>query len=102
MKTLAMAAAAASMFALAACGGNADDKAAENVVQNAENVAENYEAMADNATNGQVEDALEQKAEDTREKAEDKAEAIDDNDNSAAEKTGGSTDGQVESNVSGM
>jgi protein involved in sex pheromone biosynthesis len=101
MKKFAMAAAAATMFALAACGGNADDRAAENVVENADNVADNFEAMAENATNDTAEDALEQRADDTREKAEEKAEAIDDNDNSAAEQ-GGGTDGQVESNVAGM
>lgn len=101
MKRFAMAVAGASALALAACGGNADDRAAENVVENAENVAENLEAMADNATNETVEDTLEQKADVTREKAEEKAEAIDDSDNSAAEKAAPAS-GEVESNVSGM
>ena len=101
MKKLAMAAAATFALALAACGGNADDRAAENVIENADNVADNYEAMADNATNETVEDSLEQKADATREKAEEKAEAIDDNDNAAGEKAA-PANGEVESNVSGM
>jgi hypothetical protein len=101
MKKLAMAAAGACALALAACGGNADDRAAENVIENGENLAENYEAMAENTTNETVEERLEQKAETVREKAEEKAERIDDNDNSAAEKAA-PANGEVESNVSGM
>ena len=92
MKILLKSALAASTLALAACGGGADDQAAENVEAVTENQVENLEAMADNATTDAAEDALENRAEAVEEAGEEKADAIDDND-------GGNG---VESNVSGM
>ena len=98
MRLFGSLAAAAALGALTACGGGADDRAAENVEAAGENMAENYEEAADNATNEAAEDRLEEKAEQTREKAEDKAERIDDNDNSA----GASGPNEPEANVAGM
>ena len=96
MKRFVMAAVAATgALALAACGGNRDDHAAENVEAAAENEAENLEAMADNATNEVVEERLEEKADRVREAGEEKADRIDDND-------GPTAPNNVESNVSGM
>lgn len=88
MRIISTGLAAASFLALAACGGGADDRAAENVEANAEAVADNFEAQADNATNEAVEDNLEDRADQTREAGEEKADRIDRTDNAAAE-TGG-------------
>lgn len=92
MRILLKSALAAGTLALTACGGGADDQAAENVEAVAENQAENVEAMADNAGTGAAEEALENQADAVEEAGEEKADAIDDND-------GGNG---VESNVSGM
>ena len=67
----------AAFLALAACGGQGDDKAAEDVEQAFENVAQNLEAQAENAT-GAAEERLEDEAEVFRETGEAAAEAIDD------------------------
>ena len=51
MKSMFKAAlAGAGLFALAACGGDADDRAADNVEANAEAMADNIEDQADNTT----------------------------------------------------
>ena len=67
----------AAFLSLAACGGQGDDKAAEDVEQAFENVAQNLEAQAENAT-GATEERLEDEAEVFRETGEAAAEAIDD------------------------
>jgi hypothetical protein len=85
MKLLIQAASAASLFALAACGGNADDQAAENIEAMAENRADVLDAQADNATNGVVEDRLEDQAEQVRDAGEEAADRADDNDDARIE-----------------
>lgn len=85
MRVISTAIAAAALLTLGACGGGADDRAAENVEANAEAVADNVEAAADNATNDSVEDNLEDRAEQIRDAGEEKADRIDRTDNSAAE-----------------
>ncbi|MCP3731544.1 hypothetical protein M9978_14040 [Sphingomonas sp. MG17] len=85
MKFLVKAVAGASLLALAACGGNADDKAADNVEAAAENQADALEEAADNTTNETMEDSLEQQADKVREAGEDKADAIDDADDARLE-----------------
>lgn len=96
MKRLIIAAAAATgALALAACGANRDDQAAENIEAAHENLADNLEEMADNATNEVVEERLEEKADRVREAGEEKADAVDRND-------GPPPANNVESNVSGM
>ena len=92
MKILLKSVLAASTLALAACGGGADDQAAENIEAAADMKAENLEARAENATTEAREDALENQAEVVEEAGEEKADAIDDNDGATG----------VESNVSGM
>jgi hypothetical protein len=85
MKHLIQAFSAASLLALAACGGNADDQAAENIEAMTENKADALEAQADTAQNGQVEDQLEDKADQVREAGEEAAEKADDNDDARIE-----------------
>lgn len=85
MKLISTSALAAALLTLSACGGGADDKAAENVEAAAENIAENLEAAADNAQNEVAEDRLERRADQIREVGEEKAEQIDRTDNAAAE-----------------
>lgn len=77
--------AGAGLMALAACGGNADDKAAANVEAAAENQADALEAMADNTTNETLEDSLEAQADNVEDAGEAKAEAIDRNDDARLE-----------------
>ena len=77
--------AAAGLLALGACGGNADDRAADNIESMTENKADALEAQADNATNEQVEDQLEDQADRVREAGEDAADAADDNDDARVE-----------------
>jgi hypothetical protein len=84
MRKISMTALAASMLALAACGGGADDRAAENIEAAGDNIADNLEAMADNTSNEVVSDRLEDRADNVREAAEEKAEQVDRTDNSAA------------------
>lgn len=76
---------AAGLLALAACGGNADDKAADNIEAMTENVADTLEDQADATNNGQVEDALEDRAENVRDMGEDKADQADDTDDARVE-----------------
>jgi hypothetical protein len=100
MKIILKSAAAAGLLALAACGGGADDKAAQNIEDAAENHAAVLEGMADNSSNGTMADQLERRAEQIEEQGERKADAVDRNDGPTTN-TGGTTN-RVESNVSGM
>jgi hypothetical protein len=68
-----------ALLSLAACGGQGDDAAAENVEQAFENSAEQLEAAAENAS-GATEERLEDEAEVMRETGEAAADAIDDAD----------------------
>jgi hypothetical protein len=77
----------AGLLALAACGGQGDDTAGDNVADNYDAAADNLEEAADNATNEAAEEALENKADALREEGEDKEEAIDDADVNAAANT---------------
>ena len=85
MKIVMKAAGAAALLMLGACGGNADDKAADNIEAMTENRADALEDQADLATNDQVEDALEDQADNVREMGEDAAEQADDNDDARVE-----------------
>jgi hypothetical protein len=82
MKIIVLALAASSLFALPACGGNADDKAAENVEAAAENKADMLEAQADNASGAQA-DALEAQADNVEDMGEAAADKADDNDDAS-------------------
>lgn len=66
-----------ALLALAACGGQSDDSAAENVEQAFENQAEQLERAAENAS-GATQERLEDEAEVMRRTGEAAAEAIDD------------------------
>jgi ABC-type glycerol-3-phosphate transport system substrate-binding protein len=83
--TIKAALAGAALLALAACGGNADDQAADNVEAAAEAQADNLEAQADMAPNETMEEALEQQADNVEEAGEAKADAIDDADDARME-----------------
>lgn len=72
-------------LALAACGGNADDKAAENIEAMTENRADALEATADQTGNGQAADALEDRADNVEEMGEDAADRADDSDDARVE-----------------
>lgn len=85
IKALGLGAALALAPLLTACGGNADDRAAENIENMTENRADALEAQADAATNGQVEEALEDRAENVRDMGEEAAERADDNDDARVE-----------------
>lgn len=85
MKTLFHATAAAGLLALAACGGNADDRAEENIEAMTENRVDALEAQADAAPNEQMEEALEEKADRVEERGEEAAERADDNDDARVE-----------------
>ena len=76
---------AAGLLALAACGGNADDKAANNIEAMTENRADALEDQADVTPNAQVEDALEDRADNVRDMGEDAADRADDNDDARIE-----------------
>ncbi|WP_343519074.1 hypothetical protein [Sphingomonas sp.] len=77
--------AGAGLVALAACGGDADDKAAANVEAAAENQADNLEQQADLAPNETMEEALDDQADNVEAAGEAKADAIDDNDDARLE-----------------
>lgn len=85
MKTMALAASAAALLSLTACGGNADDRAAENIEEITENRADTLEDQADATGNEQLEDALERNAAAIRETGEDAADRADDNDDARVE-----------------
>ncbi len=80
MKFTLTAALGAGLLALAACGGQGDDTAGDNVADNADAVADNLEAVADNTSNETVAENLNDKADAVREAGEDKEEAIDEAD----------------------
>ena len=79
MKKLSFAIVGAAALALAACGGQGDDSAGDNIADNYDAAADNLEAMADNAT-GNEEEALENQADALREEGENKEEAVDEAD----------------------
>jgi hypothetical protein len=74
----------AGLLALAACGGQGDDAAGDNVADNADAVADNMEDVADNMSNDAAADALEDNAQAVREAGEAKEDAIDDADVNAS------------------
>ena len=90
MKILVKAAAAAGLFALAACNNSATENKADAIEANGANIAENLEEAAENMTNDQAAEAMENKAEAVEDRAENQAEAVREG------------NGSVESNVSGM
>jgi UDP-N-acetylmuramyl tripeptide synthase len=77
MKMISKALAGAAFLALAACGGQGDDTAGDNVAQAYENQADQLEMMADNTTNEMQADSLENQADQLEETGEAKEEAID-------------------------
>ncbi len=80
MKHFAKAFVGASLLAVAACGGQGDDRAADNVEDAAENRADMLEEQADNTNNEILEQNLEAQADAVRENGEQAADAIDDAD----------------------
>ncbi len=85
MKTILKATGMAGLLLLGACGGNADDKAADNIETMTENRADALEDQADLTSNEQVEDALEDRADNVREMGDDAADKADDSDNAQVE-----------------
>lgn len=85
MKTILKATGMAGLLLLGACGGNADDKAADNIEAMTENRADALEDQADMTGNEQVEDALEDQADNVRDMGDDAADRADDNDNAQVE-----------------
>ncbi len=84
MKKTSFALVGAAALALAACGGQGDDAAGDNVEQNYDNMADNLDAMADGTANGMTEDSLENQADALREEGAAKEEAMDEADTNAA------------------
>jgi hypothetical protein len=83
MKKLSFAVVGAAALALAACGGQGDDTAGDNVADNYDAAAENLEAAADNATGAEAAN-LEAQADALEETGEQKEEAIDEADVNAS------------------
>ena len=83
MKKLSFAVVGAAALALAACGGQGDDAAGDNVADNYEAAADNLEAAADNAAGAEAAN-LESQADALEEEGESQEEAIDDADANAA------------------
>jgi ABC-type glycerol-3-phosphate transport system substrate-binding protein len=83
MKKLSFAVVGAAALALAACGGQGDDAAGENVQENLEAQAESLDAAADNATGAEAA-ALENQADALEEQGERAEEAIDESDVNAS------------------
>ena len=80
MKFILKAAIGASFLALAACGGQGDDAAGDNVADAAEANADALEDAADNTSNEAAADSLEANAEAVRENGQAAEEAIDEKD----------------------
>ena len=80
MKSLLNVALGAAALTLAACGGQGDDAAGDNVADAAEAQADNLEAAADNTSNEAQADALENRADAIEDAGEAKEEAIDEAD----------------------
>lgn len=76
---------AAGLLALAACGGNADDRAADNIEAMTDDRADLMEDQADKLDNKAAADALEDRAENVRDMGEEKADEADDNDDARVE-----------------
>ncbi|UZK65503.1 hypothetical protein [Sphingomonas sp. M1-B02] len=88
MKILLKAASAATLLALAACGNNADDQAADNIEAMAENRADALESQADAARaagNDQLHDSLEAQADNVEDMGEREADRADDSDDARVE-----------------
>ena len=83
MKKLSFALVGAAALALAACGGQGDDAAGENIQENLETQAENLEAAADNATGAEAA-ALENQADALEEQGQQAEEAVDEADVNAS------------------
>ena len=82
--------AGSAFLALAACGGQGDDAAGDNVADAYENKADVLEEMADNASTDAQADALENQADALEDMGEAKEEAIDEADiNAEATTTNG-------------
>jgi hypothetical protein len=79
MKKLLLIAAAAPLFALAACNSSPAEQAADNVEANAEATADNLEAAADNSSEAGAA-ALENQADAVRNEGDAKAEDLRTND----------------------
>lgn len=79
MKKISFALVGSAALALAACGGQGDDAAADNAHDNLEAQADNLEAAADNATGAEAAN-LEAQADALEEQADDTEDAIDDAD----------------------
>lgn len=82
---IATIAGAAGLLLLAACGGNADDRAADNIEAMTENRADALEAQADATGNEQLSDALEDRADNVEAMGEDAADRADDDDDARVE-----------------
>ncbi|WP_106640779.1 hypothetical protein [Allosphingosinicella vermicomposti] len=84
MKMISKALVGAAFLALAACGGQGDDAAGDNIADAYDNQADQLDAMAENTTNEVREESLENQADALRETGEAKEEAVDDADINAA------------------
>ena len=85
MKTILKATGVAALLMLGACGGNADDKAADNIEAMTENRADALDTQADATGNEQVSDMLEDRADNVRDMGDDAADKADDNDDARVE-----------------